>query len=263
MDTCEYRIGQNVLALQTRHLRFHQVNTRFFLHVGFFLLVRGSGVSLFTAICLNPYFHIGQSSCLLFLKSMDLFSMVQTSWEVSCDSKTGFHSIRIGPAWSQLGWNQIDRPDPPNFRFQKDIFMLRTDVQCGGSWLLFNFSVCFCFCFVFTDYYERDAPTSGRAGRTKPASLKPLQLAYYQVNFYAAKVRRQREYSLHRKCCVNGCTRYDFAGVCWARPRPRPRPRLLRSRRHEIHIGDTADARFLLASFRRLLRGFATGLHCE
>ena len=46
-----------------------------------------------------------------------------------------------------------------------------------------------------------------------------VPLAYYPVqqpqrDFFSRKVKRHREFSLHRKCCVTGCTKYDFAGIC-------------------------------------------------
>ncbi len=35
-----------------------------------------------------------------------------------------------------------------------------------------------------------------------------------QPGFLPVKVKRHREFALHRKCCLNGCTALDFAGVC-------------------------------------------------
>ena len=35
-----------------------------------------------------------------------------------------------------------------------------------------------------------------------------------QPGFTPPKVKRHREFALHRKCCLNGCTSLDFAGVC-------------------------------------------------
>lgn len=37
---------------------------------------------------------------------------------------------------------------------------------------------------------------------------------FFPVEVYTAKVKRHREFALHRKCCLSGCYPMDFASVC-------------------------------------------------
>nr|CAH0112701.1 unnamed protein product [Daphnia galeata] len=37
---------------------------------------------------------------------------------------------------------------------------------------------------------------------------------FFPVEVFSVKVKRHREFALHRKCCLSGCTPVDFASVC-------------------------------------------------
>jgi hypothetical protein len=37
---------------------------------------------------------------------------------------------------------------------------------------------------------------------------------FFPVEIFSVKVKRHREFALHRKCCLNGCNPVDFASVC-------------------------------------------------
>ena len=61
-----------------------------------------------------------------------------------------------------------------------------------------------CVCFDLTDKYK-----------VAEDPMVAIQLSRsFRRNMHSIKVKRHREYALHRKCCINGCTRGDFAGLC-------------------------------------------------